>query len=160
VGPDACSKTADEINNTQAQGLAMIDTEMLLLGGGEGRMLMSFDLPPELAQSTIQSANLTVTLADDVQASGPIGDLWQVGTFSMDSLESAGPPLLDLLDASEQLGQANDVFTRPVDASVIIDSLEMGAVHLGLVPTSSDLTIFHGALSALDLQPTLTIFHE
>jgi hypothetical protein len=146
-GPATCSANATAQNQTALTGLMMIDT-VVNNGDGGGRRAESyvrFDIPAEYGDLTIASATLYVQVADGPfdYPNGPSGELFRMSAFDMASLDQSYPTGQEKLGGSS-FADTNAWIAWPIAAA----QLTPGApLFLGIVPTSTDGTIYRGKLT-------------
>ena len=154
-GPDECSGDADAINNTELDGLMMVDVQVNDTAGMTRPAVpyLRFDVPEGLAGLTVVFATLHVQVSDGVTFLPQSGELWLSANFTAETLESEAPALVELIAADMGEVQPDDWLAWPIEPGLVAPGQPL---HLALKPTHDKGVILRGANTAFGA-PYLTI---
>ena len=135
-GPGECAEASEAHNGTGTMALLVAAKQVPDAGGREGRIVLSFPIPPEVADVTVTKAALSMVIADGAVAGGLAGELYRISPFDDMSLEQASPDALELLEAvPEDLAPVGGTVVRAIPVEHVIAG---ETLSLGIWPTSSD----------------------
>jgi len=144
AGPLECSGEADAINDTELEGLMMLDVEVVDIPGQgrPARPYLRFDIPPEFAGADLVAVTLFVQVADGVTDLPQSGEVWLSEPFVAADLDTTAPTLTKMIAPDQGEVQPDQWITWQLSPAL----LQPGSpLHLALEPVDNKGVMLRGA---------------